>query len=78
VKLNPNQRQKLRWAISEALAFRTWVAITRVGGTKRPTMKDCEARLAEIKELSQSLLTADATHAAIRDRCVDAIEEGLV
>jgi hypothetical protein len=78
MKLTPGQRQKLRWAISEALAFRTWVAIVRKSTNKRPTMADCEARIAEIKHMSQDLLTNDATHAAICDRCVDAIEEGLI
>jgi hypothetical protein len=78
VKLNPHQRQKLRWAISEALAFRTYVAVVRKSSKKRPTMADCEARIAEIKHISQELLTTDAVHAAIRDRCVEAIEEGLI
>lgn len=78
MKLTPGQRYKVRAAISEALAFKTWVAVVRNGTGTRMTMAECEARLADIKHLSQDLLTKDATHAAICDRFVEAIEEGLI
>lgn len=76
MRLTTTQRGKLRGAISEALAFRTFVAINNRG--KRPTLQECERRLAEIRELSSALSEKDSMHAAIVDRCVDAIEEGLI
>lgn len=75
--LTPKQKRTLSTAVSEALAFRTMVALD-ANEHGRPTMLQLEAKLAVIRELAATLRETDALHRAIVDRCVDAIEEGLL
>ena len=76
-RLTTRQRSVLATAMSEALAFRTMVAIGNTG-QGRPTMAEMELKLGEIRKLAARLMAVDSMHRAIVDRFVDAIAEGLI
>jgi hypothetical protein len=81
MQLAEGQKKRLATAISEALAYRVETMELRNRGLRADARTAFGSWIEELRLKKSSafgLWSVDATHRAIVDRCVSAIEEGLL